>query len=31
MNGALPFIAAAALLALTLGFVASRSKDMSLE
>ena len=31
MNGALPFIAAAALLALTLGFVASRGKDMSLE
>jgi SSS family solute:Na+ symporter len=31
MNSALPFIAAAAVLALTLGFVASRGKDMSLE
>src|SRR5579871_3722030 len=31
MNGALPFIAAAALLALTLGFLARRGKDMSLE
>jgi SSS family solute:Na+ symporter len=31
MNGALPFIAAAALLALALGFLASRGKDMSLE
>ena len=31
MNGALPFIAAAALLALTLGFLASRGKDMTLE
>lgn len=31
MNGALPFIAAAALLALTLGFLARRGKDMNLE
>ena len=31
MNGALPFIAAAALLALALGFLASRGKEMSLE
>ncbi|WP_369722225.1 sodium:solute symporter [Bradyrhizobium sp. LLZ17] len=31
MNGALPFIAAAALLALTLGFLAQRGKDMNLE
>ena len=31
MNGALPFIAAAALLALALGFLASRGKDMNLE
>jgi SSS family solute:Na+ symporter len=31
MNGALVFIAAAALLALALGFLASRGKDMSLE
>ena len=31
MNGALPFIIAAALLALCLGFLASRGKDMSLE
>jgi SSS family solute:Na+ symporter len=31
MNGALPFIAAAALLALVLGFLASRGKDMNLE
>jgi solute:Na+ symporter, SSS family len=31
MNGALPFIAAAALLALALGFLARRGKDMSLE
>ncbi|KWV57907.1 sodium:solute symporter [Bradyrhizobium macuxiense] len=31
MNGALPFIAAAALLALVLGFLARRGKDMTLE
>jgi SSS family solute:Na+ symporter len=31
VNGALPFIAAAALLALALGFLASRGKDMNLE
>ncbi|MGA7811080.1 sodium:solute symporter family protein [Bradyrhizobium sp.] len=31
MNGALPFIAAAALLALALGFLARRGKDMNLE
>ena len=31
MNGALPFIAAAALLAFALGFLASRGKEMSLE
>jgi SSS family solute:Na+ symporter len=31
MNGALPFIAAAALLALALGFLAGRGKDMTLE
>lgn len=31
MNGALPFIAAAALLALVLGFLARRGKDMNLE
>lgn len=31
MNGALPFIAAAALLALALGFLAGRGKDMNLE
>jgi solute:Na+ symporter, SSS family len=31
MNAALPFIAAAALLALVLGFLASRGKDMNLE
>ncbi|MGY4512378.1 sodium:solute symporter family protein [Bradyrhizobium sp. USDA 3650] len=31
MNGALPFIAAAALLALALGFLAQRGKDMNLE
>ncbi|MET4292392.1 SSS family solute:Na+ symporter [Bradyrhizobium sp. LB8.2] len=31
MNGALPFIAAAALLALALGLLARRGKDMSLE
>jgi solute:Na+ symporter, SSS family len=31
MNAALPFIAAAALLALALGFLASRGKDMNLE
>jgi SSS family solute:Na+ symporter len=31
MNGALPFIAAAALLALVLGFLARRGRDMSLE
>jgi solute:Na+ symporter, SSS family len=31
MNGALPFIAAAALLALALGFLARRGKDMDLE
>jgi SSS family solute:Na+ symporter len=31
MNGALVFIAAAALLALALGFLASRGKDMNLE
>jgi SSS family solute:Na+ symporter len=31
MNAALPFIVAAALLALTLGFLASRGKDMNLE
>jgi solute:Na+ symporter, SSS family len=31
MNAALPFIAAAALLALALGFLARRGKDMSLE
>ncbi len=31
MNGALPFIIAAALLALALGFLASRGKDMNLE
>ncbi len=31
MNGAMPFIVAAALLALTLGFLARRGKDMSLE
>lgn len=31
MNGALPFIIAAALLALCLGFLAGRGKDMSLE
>jgi SSS family solute:Na+ symporter len=31
MNSALPFIAAAALLALALGFLAGRGKDMSLE
>ena len=31
MNGALPFIAAAAVLALVLGFLASRGKDMNLE
>ena len=31
MNGALPFIAAAALLALVLGFLARRGKEMSLE
>ncbi|MCK1367826.1 MULTISPECIES: sodium:solute symporter [unclassified Bradyrhizobium] len=31
MNGALPFITAAALLALALGFLASRGKDMNLE
>ncbi|HEU0369004.1 MAG TPA: sodium:solute symporter family protein, partial [Candidatus Acidoferrum sp.] len=31
MNGALPFIAAAALLALVLGFLARRGKEMNLE
>src|SRR5579872_861975 len=31
MSGALPFIAAAALLALVLGFLARRGKEMSLE
>ena len=31
MNGALPFIAAAALLALVLGFLARRGRDMNLE
>jgi solute:Na+ symporter, SSS family len=31
MNAALPFIAAAALLALALGFLARRGKDMDLE
>src|SRR5689334_16086211 len=31
MNGALPFIAAAALLALVLGFLARRGRDMTLE
>ena len=31
MNGALPFIAAAAVLALVLGFLAQRGKDMNLE
>ena len=31
MNGALPFIAAAALLAVALGFLAQRGKDMNLE